>query len=454
MLGLTIRSSAAASLIVGLALLGVGCDASAAPGLRAPTPRELPGVDVDVSARIPALDVVTDDRGSWHVAWTVSTSGGATRLYYARGDSSGHTWTSPRLLADGLTGEHTVRILRTSGGLHILFDKSLRHLSSRDSGATWQEEDPLIAQERIHDELSDAAVIHDRIVAAYLTHPRVPYDTRQRKPDTDQALYVVSWSEHGRTAPLLVAGFPGSIFEPLAPRLVADSSRLHLLLAIHAERQRGPSVQGKLYYLRSDDAGGHWSDPVDIRAAAPPSADEHDVQSMQGIDMIVDRRVGGIQVVYNETNVYATQSADATHWSAPERLNPSRPRGPGATYHSQSVAAAVTASGGRVAWIDTDRRGSDRSWLNPLGGFPWSDDPDWSNSDVLLLPLAVASPSRSIPAPRRLTPDQAYAQVVRVRSTGDSLLVVWSGRRKVGKRLDSFREKPRIFYVTLPSSRE
>jgi hypothetical protein len=112
---------------------------------------------------------------------------------------------------------------------------------------------------------------------------------------------------------------------------------------------------------------------------------------------------------------------------------------------------------GRLVWIDTRFRKSDRHWWNPLGGVPWSDDPDWKNNDVLTIAVSdivalSVSPvkANALIAPSRLTEQLSYANSARVRASRTRLFALWSGRSKVGKRLDTFGQKPRMFYTTLP----
>ncbi|HMI31272.1 MAG TPA: hypothetical protein VK527_05995, partial [Candidatus Limnocylindrales bacterium] len=103
-------------------------------------------------------------------------------------------------------------------------------------------------------------------------------------------------------------------------------------------------------------------------------------------------------------------------------------------------------------WIDTRFTRSDETPDNFLSRNPWtSGDPNWSNNDVLSLPLTtfVGRSSAHNAQPVRLTPELAYANRVRVKATSQALYVVWAGRAKVGKKLDTFRELPMLFLVVL-----
>ena len=117
----------------------------------------------------------------------------------------------------------------------------------------------------------------------------------------------------------------------------------------------------------------------------------------------------------------------------------------------------AVGSRGRLVWIDTRFRKTDRHWWNPLGGVPWSDEPDWKNNDVLSVAVSdvfALSAGRIQPkagtAPARLTEELSYASCARVRASKTRLFVLWSGRTKVGKRLDTYAQRPRLFYTTLP----
>lgn len=115
----------------------------------------------------------------------------------------------------------------------------------------------------------------------------------------------------------------------------------------------------------------------------------------------------------------------------------------GATGQVQLAAAPGIA---RIFWIDDRYRESDRRPWNPLGGFPWSDDPEWANNDLFMLLRRTPDPGWEL---RRLTPQLSRTDRVAVARGGSNLLVAWAGRKEVGKRSDSTGEAPGLFVMRL-----
>lgn len=99
-------------------------------------------------------------------------------------------------------------------------------------------------------------------------------------------------------------------------------------------------------------------------------------------------------------------------------------------------------------WIDDRYRRTDRTLLNPLGGIPWSDYPDWPNNDILSISVEDLIRTPQTATPEILTPNMSYASRLRTRVAGDKVYVMWVGRKKVGKNLDSAGAPPAVFYTT------
>lgn len=72
---------------------------------------------------------------------------------------------------------------------------------------------------------------------------------------------------------------------------------------------------------------------------------------------------------------------------------------------------------------------------------------------MLAAPFSKVTRSASISdklEPTRLTKDLSYAEFVRARAGKARVYVVWSGRSRVGKEIESANQSPEIFYTTLP----
>jgi hypothetical protein len=125
-----------------------------------------------------------------------------------------------------------------------------------------------------------------------------------------------------------------------------------------------------------------------------------------------------------------------------------------------SINAATRGGKGQLVWIDARYQRSDQTLLNPFAWIPWVSNPGWENNDVLAAPISEVIRDSTIltqdntiaatPEPIRLTKDLSYAEFVRARAMRDRVYVVWSGRSRVGKEIESANRSPEIFYATLP----
>lgn len=427
---------------------------------------EVPATELDIAGEIPTIDFAVDEEESLHVVWMAVLSNNerpslnSDRILYARGDRGGASWSQPIQVGDNRLGDDHLRILIGPDGLHIIFGRNLRHLASSDGGRSWRESAPLIPNQESRADVFDAVVVGDSLVVAYLSHPRPAYEIDKRTPKDDQKLFVVRWSPGELSVPMLIASLPGSLNGPPSPRILAEGTRLHLMCGINADRRAGAGlgVAGKLFYLRSDDRGTTWSAPVEASVGAAKGATSSGsagIQTLGNIELLPTPE--RLYAFYHDSGLFMTHTKDGSDWSPAVELGGQGRTESSASFHSDSVSVAPIGGGGRLAWIDTRFRKSDRHWGNPLGGVPWSDDTDWKNNDVLTIAVAdvvgLAAGSvqaKALSAPARVTEQLSYANSVRVRASKMRLFVLWSGRSKVGKRLDAFGQKPRMFYTTLP----
>jgi hypothetical protein len=426
---------------------------------------EVPRVELDVAGDIPAIDFAVDEKESLHVVWrgVFSNSEGAPlnsdKILYVRGDGGGATWSQPITVGDNTLSDNIVRVLMGRDLLHILFGRKLRHFVSSDGGGSWRELAPLIPNQESRADVFDAVVVDDSLIVTYLFHPRAAYDVDKRAPKDDQKLYVARWRPAETSAPTLIDTFPASLDGPPPPRMVADGNRIHLMCGMNAERRNGVAVgiEGKLFYLRSDDGGITWSSPVEASVGArkgATSSGSGDIQTLGSIELLPAQ--GRLYAFYHDTLLFMTHTTDGTNWSPAVEIGYKGRTGSLATYHSDSASVAAVGNQGRLAWIDTRFRKTDRG-PNLLGGVPWSDEPDWRNNDILTIPvsdfLALSTSGAQVKArsaPERVTEQLSYANTVRVRASKTRLFLLWSGRSKVGKQMDTFGRKPRLFYTTLP----
>ena len=425
---------------------------------------EIPGIDLSPSAEIPTFDFTIDDKNSMHVVYRAvsnNTSSPSTgdAFFYVRGDAGGQNWTQPVTLAANKSGDEVVRIVAGPDGLHILFGKKLRHFVSRD-GQSWRELAPLIPDNESRADVFDLVTSDDHLIVSYLFHPNPPYEAADRGSRHDQNVYVVRWSSTRADSPARIASFPASMFEPPSPRLLAEGPRLHLMCGLNQERRDANAVRvaGKLFYMTSNDRGITWSAPVDASLGSTKGATSSRTVGMQtlgGIELLSTS--SHLYAFYHDTLLFMSSSADGSNWSPAVEITGNRSNAGLADFISSSVSIAGAGNQARIAWIDTRFRNSDRHSWSLLDKLPWSDDnPDWLNNDIFTLKLSdilstANTQPQAIPAPTRLTGPLSYANLLRARASSAHLFLLWSGRSKVGKRLDSFNQPPGLFYTSLTS---
>ena len=424
---------------------------------------EVPGTDSDVKAQIPTMDVAVDANESLHIVWRSLLNNNdqpavnRDSIFYIRGDLAGARWSKPIVVADNKLGDNRMRILvGPDNSLHLLFGTNLRHLVSLNNGQSWQELAPLIHKRGRRASVFDAIFVGKNLVIAYLDHPEAPYEEISAQ---ERGLYVIRWSAVSSSEEAKVASFPNSLSGPPTPRLIAEGSRLHLVFGLNADRvetEKGGSIKGQLFYLRSEDGGSTWSAPLELAAngeqGRPP--EKVTTQSIQGIELLATRQ--RLYAFYRASTLFMISTADGLNWSPAVEIAPAGLRG---TVPDNSLSASIVSGSddGWLAWIDTRFRKSDRRWWNPLGGMPWSDDPDWVNNDILGIRISeipgsskgAAKEQPSDPA-SRLTEPLSFADSIRLLGSDKRVFLLWAGRRKVGKRVDTFDEASRLFFTTLP----
>jgi hypothetical protein len=363
-------------------------------------------------------------------------------VWYSRCDLKTGSWTKPLIVAS--EADVPPRIEVAGDSIHVLVPHNLRHLVSGDSGATWVESTPLLHPGGYIATNPEVIADGDSLMVSYLT--------RERRGDFElgaEALFVAVWG-HGRLGSSQILykanGMPG--IEP-RPYLAVSGGARHAFLAI---THHLPSYgTGTLCHWSSSSSGGYrWSLPDssewpdEVYRPARESAVYEYAATVVGDTNVVFAAKGKLHVV--------TWSANA-----PERVSQSVAAVPdryfSAYLQTSSTEPAVQGRGGQVVWIDTRYGRTDKTPLNPLGGIPWSDAPDWGNNDVFALPMEAVlhggSRGRNL-KPLRLTRDLSYTQCVRARATAREVIVVWAGWPRYKRDGSHMDVPPSIWFTTLP----
>ena len=94
----------------------------------------------------------------------------------------------------------------------------------------------------------------------------------------------------------------------------------------------------------------------------------------------------GWSAFHTAAGVFAARGTDGGDWTLAQPVAAYRRGLAGGTgawgLHARAHEGAI-----RLWWIDERNRRSDRKPWNPLGGFPWSDAPDWANDGLFTLAL-------------------------------------------------------------------
>lgn len=469
-----------ADLVCGVAALALCAALAAGCGRSGPQAVSAPAVPLPVRTllgphdEIDALDVAAGPDGALEVAWREArrdAAAGAAAVFTTRHatvtrDAGGDA--AAPMVIEAARGQ-PARIVAGADGLHALAGAVLAH--ARHDDGTWRALPDLLPAAPAGAVPSaprqalafDVAALDGGLVVAFVAREpdaAAPATSAGAPGLAEQAplgLFVVHWNAQTRGGPAQrVAVFPPTAFDPPAPRLLVEGRTLHLLAAVTGERrewQRSGAglsevvrTRAQLVYLQSSDAGATWSRP----AAVMPDASEPDAGSappeIRSVELV--RHGDELLALHASFGVYVSRSRDGRSWLPPRRLAGYETGLEGGT-HAFSLSAIGVDGGVALAWIDERFQRSDRRWWKPLGGWPWSDSPDWSNNDVFLLrppALAAALAGRSV-VPERQTPPLARATAVRLQSVRGRPCLVWAGRTQVGHRSSSPSIPPSVFWV-------
>ena len=393
-----------------------------------------------VQDRIDGLDLATGADGSVHLVWRErpglhGKTNRSARLMYQRGHGDPLRWGAPVQLADGIAG--TPRVVAARDGLHVLAGSRLDHWWLPAGADRWQPQPALLGDHVPRATTFDAVGIDGSLFIVYATGGAAG----------DQVLNTLRW-RGGQAGPVMpLVRLPavrrtrvGSIAQLHDPVLAQRDGRLLLLWGTRIPAETGPNVrlESRVQAAWSTDGGMGWSEPGRVTS---DGADDY------VNDLAVD--IGGVTplALFVAHGLFASHW-DGDAWSPPRRLAGYDIGSLSGSAKAFRVAAASCAGRPLVAWVDGRHQGSDRRWWNPLGGFPWSDSPEWANNDLFVLAgdaLAAELDGRSA-TPRQQTVTGGQVEDVAVVDRGDHALLVWSGRKQVRKSSTDMGTPPTIWH--------
>lgn len=428
-----------ASAAVAMALAG-GCG-----GTELPQPPASPAARVlNDTSRLTAadeldgLDLARDATGSLHVIWRErSGAAGTGRIFYRRGIGDPLRWTPAVVLADAPAGAPP-QIVAGPDGIHVFAGTRLHHWRL-SAGGRVDPTGPVLDSTAAPAEAIDAVVVDDGIGLVY----------RAPAMSGNAALYGLRWTPDGHAGPVRV-GRPAPASSPgrATPKLHRAGERLLAVwTTVNSANSYDPAT--RVTTLRTvETLHSAWSEDGVTWVPGPDAASVPQSE----IVAIAPVEAGDAPVVY-----YAADGLFAMRWTQAQWTPPvlvaghasqSRPGRSDVT----AVAAARCGGSAYVAWVDARYRRTDRRWWNPLGGFPWSDAPDWANNDLFVLSAdanAGAAPGPDT-RPYRLTPEGSYTGEVAVVPHGRELVVVHTGRARVGKARQASDVPARVLETRIP----
>jgi hypothetical protein len=443
---LTTAAGIGCLLLLGSALSscnGRGVTYSGRPGPAAwPGARQLPSLGLGVHDHIESVDFAVEGDSVLHLVWRVRFGDDVSflanrQVWYRRGDLKNKLWGNPHLFLSGRTGEP--RIVSLGSSLHVIVSDNLRHFISRDGGATWEEESPLLPQHigiaQSIDVVSDSASLY----AAYAASDSARDSLVSQPP---RSVWVTRWTEGEKTSTAWIQSI-GEKTPWATPKLRFGDDGMYLFYTANELKRftrTTAEVTGWLFHVSSRDRGISWTNPD---SSGYPG----------GIFEFEAAIAGNERSMFREGQGLCCARWQGGAWSSSDWV--AQPKtAPLSNYQRvSSINAATRGDEGQLVWIDTRYQRTDQTLLNPLTWIPWVSNPGWENNDVLAAPFSKVTRGPSISdrlQPTRLTQDLSYAEFVRARAGRARVYVVWSGRSRVGKEIESANRSPEIFYTTLP----
>lgn len=414
----------------------------------------IPGTVQTMIDDIVDFDFVVDRDAVLHLVWIarhrspINGSYFSDKLWYVRSNKPHTHWTFPVLLDSSCSPP--VRLAQSPGVLHVIYGPTLGHLQNHSRGGTWmrqrdiyprgwveaisitQDTDGSLLAFAARSELTDS--LGDRIGTELSLHSATLQDSVVPKTGVihrfrDRRLqdpHVDCSKIDGHTfAVALVAR------ELLRTRLSPSGSQF-------------TPVRGRLFWSTKSAADTMWTEPIELIAEKfgiqPDDIDPSPIQQMD--DVAIAPVQNGVLLGFASFGIHLARLNSQT-WRASQVL---------ATYNtataptgSPSLEFAGDSLTGLIAWIDERFQKGDR----PHG--PWSDNRDWANNDVFVVPLSDALTASDPSALRadRITPDLSFAQQLRARADYAMVYLMWSGRTKVGKSRDAFGHPMQLFLTTM-----
>lgn len=419
----------------------------------------IPQATVSGHENIQFMDFITDNKGIIYLVWTVGGTNNKpveSKTFFSKSTNEGKSWSNPINIAGSPLSK--IKLIKTEAPtvLHLFFADGKEHFISIDEGVAWKQVNAIAAEERI--QAFDIIATKDRnLIAAYLVKSK-GNTSSQESLDVlttrwDSQTNAMSKPEH-----ITTFGFGRSSISSNALKLAYNGNVLHIVCAI---KKMTTITQGNttsysdstfLYDLSSQDNGIKWSSAQDVLGSEKYAKKNH--SSIMGINLLSTDK--DLLILYLAERIYVKALSDREH--PPVDIINYSPGALSPDFYVMSLASVPFKSSGVVVWIDSRFTKTDRKWWKPLGGWPWSDQPDWSNNDIFLMGASTIQRLLQSSKPEqisqndyiRITPPLSVADVVRIHTLKQDYIVMWTGRWQIGGSKNSPKESNEIFMVKVP----
>lgn len=396
-----------------------------------------------VEGRTQRFDVLADSQGTLHLAWQ-SAEG---ELHYQASYDQGRTWIQPIPLAAPSTPAkryasfgNRPRLFLNGSELVVLWQErvtvprqgTMQHLvrrSSPDRGRSWPLVEPL---PRVELPPYDIYVRYDLLAdgeTLYLAYTsREGFFTR-RSDDAGR-----SW-----TPPVKLADVHDPSYNAVHSTYVSLALRGTGLYGLWSDR----NTEGRLYLASSHDRGDHWSPPVEVPVDLTSIAAYYETILYIHLPRLLPSD-DGFHVFFATGGTFYQEVDTTGRVITPPRRVSNLP--------SDSPELAVlplAADTLLVLW--PDRRYQEARWWAKYGllvALRFDNNPYLVNNDLLVSTLVEGAPSEPTVVTERLSfvwkVNGHLPQLCRVAP--DRVYAFWSGRRKVGKTIDSHGSPTEIFF--------
>ncbi|MDQ3510344.1 MAG: hypothetical protein M3414_01375 [Pseudomonadota bacterium] len=407
-------------------LLGAGCGDTAEPAPLPDAGASLADASgLSASDEIDGLDLSTGSNGDLHLVWRerIGLYGdpAGERIVYRRGHGTPVRWAAPVIVTGSGTGKPQVAVTRD--GVHVFAGGRLRHWRLPHGGDAFEDLGDLLPG-KPGAAGSDAIAVGDRLVVVFVASELID----------DQHVYAVGWSAAGATTPVAIASAPEAMrsqrsepkLHPVDGRLMAVwPERVSTVTFDERTRATSHSPSARVRVAWSEDGGLSWGAATEVTPSPPP----------QSIGTVAAAGTFQAPVAFFTAHGLFGSRRHSGGWTAPVRISAYEPGSLSGSADTTEVAATQCGGHSAVAWVDSRHRRSDRRWWKPLGGFPWSDNPDWINNDLFVatnVSLDADRPAAAM-APVRLTPEGSFTSQIAVAQRDGELIVLRAGRARVRK---------------------